>query len=129
MRRERENTRISGMSLMEVMVAVVISSVILLGIAGLLVSTARLNTEHKANKEASELCEMKIEELRRISFSSLGSGSDVVGKYTRVWTVTPLTGKPRLKTITLLISWKDVKNRTHQLQYNAKVYRNAYPYK
>ncbi|MGC9314835.1 MAG: type IV pilus modification PilV family protein [bacterium] len=119
----------SGFSMLEVMIAVVISTTIvgfvILGVLG----AQRLNTYSHNTREASNVAEDKIEELRRLSFSQIQSGADSVEIFQRVWTVNEISNKPRIKQIELVVTWKDTKGRDHISTYNTTFYRNAYPYK
>ncbi len=115
--------------MLEVMIAVVISTTIvgfvMLGVLG----AQRLNTYSHNTREASNVAEDKIEELRRLSFSQILSGADSVDIFQRVWTVNEISNKPRIKQLELVVTWKDSKGRDHISTYNTTFYRNAYPYK
>lgn len=123
----KENTY--GFSLLEVMIAIVIAltitSFIVIGVLG----AQRINTQSQDMREASNVAEDKIEQLRRFSFSDIASGADSVGKFYRVWTVTTISTKPRIKQLELEVRWKDSKDREHISTYNTTFYRNAYPFK
>ena len=119
----------SGFSMLEVMIAVVIATTIvgfvMLGVLG----AQRMNTYSHNTREASNVAEDKIEELRRLSFSQILSGADSVDIFQRVWTVNEISNKPRIKQLELVVTWKDSKGRDHISTYNTTFYRNAYPYK
>ncbi len=117
------------MTIMEVLIAMAISAVVLTGIAALIIGSVRINNITNDRREAAELAEKKIEELRRIGFSALASGADTVGSYTREWVVSEISGKPRIKYIEVTIRWNDSKDREHVVVFNTTIYRNAYPYK
>lgn len=119
----------SGFSLLEIMIAIVIAAavtgVIVVGVLG----AQRINTHSQEMREASNLAEEKIEQLRRLNFGSIDSGADSVGHFYREWTVTEISTKPRIKQLELIIKWHDSKDRLHTTTYNTTFYRNAYPYK
>lgn len=119
----------SGMTIMEILIAMAIGIIMLTAIASLLVAAVKLDAVTKARREASELAERKVEELRRQSFGALSSGADTVGNYTREWVITIPTGETRIKEIAATVNWEDSKGRTHSIVYNTTIYRNAYPYK
>lgn len=121
-------SRNGGFTIMEVMIAIVISSALLAAVGVLLVSAARINAVNRDRKRASELAETKIEELRRVSFGSLISDADTVDKYTREWDITTITAN-RTKYIKVTVSWLDSKDREHSIIFNTALYRNAYPYR
>jgi len=118
-----------GMTLLEVMVAVIISAAMLTAIAALLVGAARINAISRDQRNAATLAEQKIEDMRRTSWFGLQSGSDTVGKFRREWTVEIVAGEVRIKDIKVKISWEDSKDRTHVSEFDTKIYRNAYPYR
>ena len=110
--------------------AMVIGAIMLSAIGFLLVGAARLDSVTKTRRQAAELGESKIEELRRTGFSTLESGCDTVeSKFIREWVITESTGDGRIKEIEITVEWEDSKGRTHSVIFNTTIYRNAYPYK
>jgi type IV pilus assembly protein PilV len=92
-----------GFTLIEIMVAIFILVVALLGVAGVTVSVINGNAFSKDITSATTLAQDKIEELKDTAYGSIVSGSDTSSIYTRTWTVTsPITDS---KTIVVVVSW------------------------
>jgi prepilin-type N-terminal cleavage/methylation domain-containing protein len=108
---EAFGTRAGGFTLIEVMIALVILSVALLGLASLTVITAKTNSYGSHLTEASVFAQDKLEELRATRWEDITEGIDsdqVSGStgidYTRRWGV---NRNENLKMITISINWKD----------------------
>ena len=110
-----------GFSLIEVLIALAILAISLLGLASLMVTTTRSNSFGNHMTEAATLAQDKLEWLRVTPWDSIISDSDVVQgsipdfNYTRTWTVSTLpnpTPPPAdlQKAITITVSWNDGKN-------------------
>ena len=99
-----------GFTLVETLVAVVIFTVALLGIAGLTVVIIRGNTFSNMVTTATVLAQDKLEELRQTDYSALGSGSETTIRnaivYTRRWDVTANTPTTSMTTIAVTITWQ-----------------------
>lgn len=96
-----------GFSLVELLVAITVLAIGLLGIAGLQGSTIRRNVAAMRNTEATALVEAGIERIRSRPYTSIVNSSDVNGIFTRTVTVQddePIAGT---KTITVKVSWSD----------------------
>jgi len=100
-----------GFTLIEVLVALVILSFSLLGLAGLMVSTTKNNSFGSHMTEAATFAQDKLEELRAVKWENLidGNHTDQQGgstgiNYTRNWNVTT---NGSLKTITTSVNWND----------------------
>lgn len=92
-----------GFTLIEIMVAIFILVVALLGVAAVTVSVINGNAFSKDITSATTLAQDKIEELKDTAYGSIVSGSDTSSIYTRTWTVTsPITDS---KTIVVVVSW------------------------
>jgi type IV pilus assembly protein PilV len=92
-----------GFTLIEIMIAIFILVVALLGVAGVTVSVINGNAFSKEITSASTLAQDKMEELKDTAYGSIASGSDTNSIYTRTWTVTsPITDS---KTIVVVVSW------------------------
>lgn len=102
-----------GFSLLELLVAITVLAVGLLGIAGLQGNSIKRNVSAMRNTEAIALLEDKIEEYRSKPFDSIaaeptqtGLGAD--GIFNRTCTVqdgVPIPGST--KTVTVEVSWAD----------------------
>lgn len=111
-----------GFSLVELLVAVTILAVGLLGIAGLQGNTIRRNVSAMKNTEATALIEDKIEDYRDTPYTSISEGTETEtslgtgGIYTRVSTVQENTPLNNTKTITVQVSWSDPSDHTFSFQ-------------
>ena len=112
-----------GFTLLELLVAITILAVGLLGIAGLQGTTIRKNVSAMKNTEATALIEDKIEEYRNRPYASIPEEEVVdtnlgsTGQFTRKSIVvnnTPIPGTT--KTITVSVSWLDPSLRTFTFQ-------------
>ncbi len=110
-----------GFSLIEVLIALVILSVSLLGLAGLMVTTTRSNSYGNHMTEAVTFAQDKLEELRVTPLDSILNGNDIVYgfiptfPYDRSWTVSSLpnpTPPPTdlQKAVTVTIRWNNNNN-------------------
>jgi len=99
----------SGFTLVEILIAMFIFVVGLLGVAGVATTVINGNAFSKKITTATTLAQNKMEEIKGTAYPSIASGSDTQETiYTRTWTVTsdsPVTG---MKTIDIVVafSWK-----------------------
>lgn len=101
-----------GFSLVELLVAITVLAIGLLGVAGLQGSTIRRNVAAMRNTEAVALLEDEIENIRNTPFGNIDSaaGTDLVTDTIFTRTVTVQDGVPIVgstKTITVQVSWSD----------------------
>ena len=108
-----------GFTLAELMVAVVILAIGLLGVAGLQGHMIRKNVTAMRNTEATALIEDKIEEIRSTPYDSIAAGVvnepnlGTAGIFSRTTTVEDDTPIPaQTKTVTVDVSWNDPNPRT-----------------
>ncbi len=112
-----------GFSLIELLVAITVLAIALLGIAGLQGNSIKRNVSAMQNTEAIALIEDKIEEYRNTPFGNisddpttetgLGSG----GIFTRKCTIqdgVPIPGYT--KTLSVKVSWDDPGGRSFSFQ-------------
>ena len=101
--------RSKGFTLLEMLIAMTILSVALLGLGQMmLLSIGGASFGNKVT-EATTFAQDKMEELRTVDWNGLQDGNDSIGgaqgiQYQRAWTVVP-TGK--MKTVDLAVSWND----------------------
>jgi len=99
-----------GFTLIEIMIAIFILMVGLLGVAG--VATTVINGNAFSNRvtTATTLAQDKMEELKGTAYSSITTGGpETQGSiYTRTWTVTPDSPAAGMKTIEVAVAfpWK-----------------------
>ncbi len=110
MRRAKES---SGFSLIEVLIALVVLSIALLGMASLMSSATKYNASGGRLTEATTLAQDKLETLRItpwIQIVSSAAADALVGSrgtnYTRSWVVVA-NADDTLKTVTLTVGWND----------------------
>jgi type IV pilus assembly protein PilV len=106
MRRSKDER---GFTLLEVMIALVVLSIGLLGLASLQIMAIKGNSFGQQMTVASTLAQNQLEQLRRTS-GALADGNDTVTDqngitYTRTWTVTPNTPQQGATTVLITISW------------------------
>ena len=109
--------RSKGFSLIEVLIALVILSVSLLGMAGLMVTTTKNNSWGGHMTEAATFAQDKLEQLRATPFGMIAVNTTTtdnpVGStgitYTRSWVAVPNILPPNntLDVITITVSWTD----------------------
>ncbi len=107
-------TRSKGFSLIEVMIALFILAISLLGLAGLMVATTRNNSFGGHMTEAATFAQDKLEQLRASPWAGIMAGADTVGgtgistgiSYARSWTVTPNPDGTQ-RWIRITINWTD----------------------
>lgn len=98
-------------SLLEVLIALVILAVGMLGLAGLQIMSINGNRFGQEMTVASTLAQNKLEELRQTDFDSLVSSNDICinqasgVNFDREWTVTEDSPAAGMKTIDVTVSW------------------------
>lgn len=101
----------AGFTLVEVMVALVIFLIGVLGVAGMLVTTIHSNRGGTNRTRADQLLHEKVEEFQSTSYGAITSGADqdtVAGVvFTRQWTVTQNDPIANVATIDLSASWSE----------------------
>ena len=119
----------TGFTLIEVLIALVILAVCLLGVAGLMATTTRNNSDGSRMTEAVTLIQGKLEELKATSPARIANnGLNVVvpdpvsnvirgTTYTRSWMVVPDVNNTYRITVT--VSWID--KTSHSISIVTKV--------
>lgn len=77
----------AGFSLMELMVALVILAVGVLGLAGVSAYTVRKVTAAELDTERGAALQTVVEQIRAVPFDDLSDGADTVGLFQVSWTV------------------------------------------
>lgn len=93
------NKRERGFTMIELMIAVLLTTIAMSGIIALFMSQNRASGVSRHTSEASALAIDKLEKLRTMDTATSGSDTvDAQGNagsanlFTRIWTVTPYTG-------------------------------------
>ncbi len=107
-----------GMTLVEVMVAMILLAIALAWLAPLLVVSMRSNRLGADLTRASTLAQDKFEEFKNKSHNYLlanPSGQDTVGTLIRSWTIASEAGQDELLRIILTLDWMDQDGEDHQV--------------
>jgi prepilin-type N-terminal cleavage/methylation domain-containing protein len=99
-----------GFSLIEVLVAIGIFSVAILGLAVGAITITRANKTSQFHTVGTNLAQDKLEQLKASAFAAVGAGGDVPPPvqgvaFTRNWTVTNNTAT--FKQINVTVQWTD----------------------
>jgi prepilin-type N-terminal cleavage/methylation domain-containing protein len=78
----------AGFTVIEVIIAIVILAVGLLGMGGTTVLVVKQTTLADVTTERTTALQSTIERLRALPFDSVDTGADTIGLYTINWTVT-----------------------------------------
>lgn len=108
--RVRRLGRQRGFSLIELLVAASVSSMVFLGLAAMFPIGLQNIDYGGRSSQAVALAQQKIEELKNGAFPPPG-GSDSVGGYTRTWAVSSVgvgTGVDDLRKIAVSVTWPQV---------------------
>ena len=116
----RATHRQSGFTLIEIMIAIFILTVGLLGVAGMAATVINGNAFGKEITTAATLAQDKMEELKNTDYGSIVSDDDADPIYTRTWTVAADTPAGGMKTIEVKVEflWKGA---THNVTLNTIV--------
>lgn len=113
----RGERRERGFTMIEVMVALLLTAIAAMGLLALYMSQTRASSYSRHATEAAALATDKLEKLRTMQTAS--SGTDTVdeqggagGIFTRTWTVTSGTD---YDDITVVVQWDDEGSRTVQV--------------
>ncbi|MBI3304084.1 MAG: prepilin-type N-terminal cleavage/methylation domain-containing protein [Deltaproteobacteria bacterium] len=110
----------SGFTLIEVLVAISLMGVVILGLSSMGVTTIQADTNGRRVSAATALAQTKLEELRILrrsnsawdegdhSETGLQEDGESGGPYTREWTVdVDYNGHTNLTRVTVTVSWDD----------------------
>ena len=95
-----------GFTLIEIMVAIGIIAIALLGLVSVTVMVIKGNTFSKTMTTATTLANDKMEQLKKTGYAGLASGADTAQfLYARTWTVTPDSPAAGMKTVEVTVQW------------------------
>jgi len=97
--------RRAGISLVEVLIALVILAIALLAMAGTSIMTTKLLSHTIEREDATFLAVSKLEELESLDLDTLADNSDSVGGFTRQWVV---SGDATGVRVTVTVTWNGV---------------------
>ncbi|MBW2075599.1 MAG: prepilin-type N-terminal cleavage/methylation domain-containing protein [Deltaproteobacteria bacterium] len=125
-----DKTGDGGFTLLEMLIAITILAVGLLGMAGLQATAIKGNGFGIRNTEATALIEDKIEGYKNTPYASISAGETTESNlgsgriFTRVNTVQDNTPATDMKTITVQVSWTDLMG-THTVSFRTVVSENG----
>jgi len=93
MKRER------GFTIVEVMIAIIVLSVGMLGLASTTALVTRMIGRGTRASKAAVLAQQRVEILRATKCADLAGGSDTTGSFVRWWTVTATGNARRIQVI------------------------------
>jgi len=110
-----------GFTLLEMLIAMTILSVALLGLGQMMLLSIRGTSFGNKVTEATTFAQDKMEELRTVDWNGLQDGNDTISgsqgiRYQRTWTVAP-TGT--MKAINLAVNWND--GHDHSIQITSVI--------
>ncbi len=99
---------VAAFSLIELMIALLLLSIALVGVTKLLSSTLFSDRDSKAYTAAATLAETQLEQLKSIGFAALADGSDSTTidnvEYTRTWVVSDAIAYA-MKKVVVTVRW------------------------
>ena len=111
----KQVTRQAGFTLVEVMVALLLTAIAVMGIIGLFLAETRASSFSRHNAEAAVLANDKAETLRTTKSASIASGNDATsldaegnagGIFYRKWTWTQGTDTT-YSAVTVMVGWDE----------------------
>ncbi len=94
-----------GFTLLEVLIAMAVFSIGILGVALMQVKAIQGNSFANHLTEGAVFASNKAEEILSTKYDDLKNDSEDSGKYHAVWTVKKDTPQAGSKTVTLIVSW------------------------
>lgn len=102
-------SRTDGFSLLEVIIAMAILAVGILGLSKMQIAAIKGNHSAMELTTAGTLATDEIEALMVVDYDGLSTdgGTKDEGKFTIKWTITPSDPVPNVKKITMVVTWND----------------------
>lgn len=98
MRAARDSSR-GGFTMVEVIIAIIILALGVLGMAGTTMLVVRQVTLARVMTERSVAVQAVVERVQATNYDDVGTGSDSLGVFRMSWTTTPETSQSKLVTI------------------------------
>lgn len=121
-----DTRRNAGFTLIEVMVALVILAVGVLGLAGTTALVVRQVTLADVATERSAALQTVIEQIRAQDFDSVNTGADTVGSFTASWSTSDLG---RSKLVTVVTLGPGLKTGTGNMPYLSNTVADTFVYR
>lgn len=107
-----ERRRDAGFTMIEVMVAILLTALTVIGVLGLFRIETRASSFSRRETEAAVLAQDKLEELRTFPAASTTGNDDPVNPFgsnifERTWTIAPNTSDASIFDITVTVTWDD----------------------
>ena len=104
-----------GFTIVEVLIALSVLTIGLLGVAGLTMMIIYGNSFSRTLTTATALAHDQLEELRDTPYEKIADGKDIIVErnitYTRVWRVTADQPAVGMKTVEVTVRWVTLKQR------------------
>jgi type IV pilus assembly protein PilV len=94
-----------GFSLIEVLIALSIFTIGILGVASLVISSINENALARRVTEATALAEDRLEGMLALSYEDITTGESTEGAYTVSWNVAEDVIVAQTKSITVTVTW------------------------
>jgi type II secretory pathway pseudopilin PulG len=105
---KRKINNAQGITILEVMVAMIILSMSILLLLNMAMVAMDGNDWANNTTAATQLMQQKLEQLR--TSGNLTDGADTIGEYARSWVVT--NAGSHLRKIDVRVDWEDIRNRS-----------------
>ncbi|MCD6250218.1 MAG: prepilin-type N-terminal cleavage/methylation domain-containing protein [candidate division Zixibacteria bacterium] len=111
LKRIRKLNNQQGISLLEVMVAMILTSLSLMMLLNMAMIALDGNDWSNKTTMATQVMQEKLEQIRGGGMAAMQSGSDTAQGLTRVWTVSSVGS--HLRRVEVQVSWSDIKAEQH----------------
>ncbi len=113
------HTKETGFTLVEVMVAMLILTIGVLGLAASSSTIVRMSSSGSRSAESASLANARLDILRMTPCATLGAGTEANGGYTLTWRVTTNATFSLLRDVLLVVSYNEPgasRNATYETQ-------------
>lgn len=113
---KRNRGSAAGFTLIEVMMASAVVAVAMMSVMGLVAWLSRASSWSTHMLQAGTAAVSVIEDLNEADYSTVGSGSDVVDGFTRVWTSTVSN---RVKFVDVTVTWDGLEGGDKRMDFRS----------